>query len=90
VSYKASLTAALTSFYPRYGKVEGGDSITFSGIGFSENTEDYTILIDKIPCVASAANASSVTCTTGKRPGIVSPSMSIFIKGKGLVSLKGS
>ena len=83
------MTAALTSISPRYGRVEGGESVTFAGTGFSDQIGDYTILIDKIPCVATAATTTSVTCTTGKRPGIVSPSMSIYIAGKGYVSLKG-
>jgi hypothetical protein len=63
--------------------------VTFIGTDFSENINDYIILIDKIPCVATAANSTSVTCTTGKRPGIVKPSLSLYIVGKGFVSLKG-
>jgi len=74
---------------PRYGKVEGGTSVTFTGTAFSATMGDYTILIDKILCVVTEATSTSVTCTTGSRPGLHPSSLSIFISGKGLVSLKG-
>ena len=74
---------------PRYGNVEGGTSVTFTGTGFSATISDYTILIDKIVCAATAATTSSVTCTTGPRPGLHKSSLSIFILGKGSVSLSG-
>lgn len=63
--------------------------MTFVGTDFSTNIADYTIIIDGVACAATAANTTSVTCTTGKRPGIVKASLSIHIAGKGFVSLKG-
>jgi len=46
-------------------------------------------LIDKIECVATAANETSVTCTTGSRPGLHNSTLTIYIQGKGYVSLQG-
>ena len=40
----------LTSITPRYGKVEGGENISFAGTGFSNNIADYSIIIDGINC----------------------------------------
>lgn len=55
---------------PRFGNVKGGDSVTFEGQGFVDDPSKYTILLDEIPCIATAATVTSVTCTTGPRPGI--------------------
>lgn len=74
---------------PRHGSVTGGDSVTFSGTGFSDNVADYSIIIDGIVCEVTAATRSSVTCTTGKRPGLIESSLEIFIKDKGLVATQG-
>lgn len=74
---------------PRYGTVVGGDVVTFNGTGFSADTALYTITIDGINCPVSAANSTSVTCTTGKRPGLIPSSLQIYIEGQGLVSTQG-
>jgi hypothetical protein len=50
VTYNGSITPLLTSITPRYGKVEGGENITFVGTGFSSNIQDYSIIIDGINC----------------------------------------
>lgn len=86
VKFDGSITPLLTAVNPRYGTVTGGDLVTFSGVGFSTNTADYTITLDGINCPVTAASSTSVTCTTGKRPGLVPTSTVIFIAGNGLVS----
>lgn len=48
VTYHGDLTPLLESIEPRFGSVLGGDSITFSGTGFSSDTSLYTIIIDGI------------------------------------------
>jgi hypothetical protein len=48
VTYESDLTPLLESIEPRFGSVLGGDSITFSGTGFSSDTSLYTIIIDGI------------------------------------------
>ena len=88
-SYQGSITANLTSMSPRFGSVEGGASVTFTGTSFSSSTAAYTITIDGIACSVTAATSTSVTCTTGQRPGLVSSSLEIFISGQGLVSTGG-
>lgn len=67
----------------------GGDTITFTGFGFSQNKADYTISLDGIICNPVSATATSVSCVTGKRIGLIPTTTSIFIAGKGLVSTQG-
>lgn len=84
-----SLTPSLTSVSPRYGTVVGGDSVTFAGSQMSSDTSKYTILIDGIVCDPTAATTTSVTCTTGSRPGLIPTSLYIYIEGQGQVSNRG-
>jgi len=89
VSYVGADTAALTAISPRFGTVVGGTAVTFTGTDFSSDTSLYTITIDGIDCPVSAATTTSVTCTTGSRPGLVDTSLEIYITGKGKVSTRG-
>ena len=59
--------------------------MTFTGEKFSENTSDYTILFDGVPCSDVSASETSVTCTTGERTGAFEsdPELSMFISGVG-------
>jgi hypothetical protein len=86
VTYDATKTPLLTAINPRHGTVTGGDSVTFSGTGFSANTADYNVTLDGINCNVTAATTTSVTCTTNKRPGLHNSTTEIFIAGKGLVA----
>jgi hypothetical protein len=88
VTYAGASTPLLTYVSPRYAPVQGGDAVTFTGEDFSDQTADYTITIDGIDCEVTAATTTSVTCTTGPRPGIVVASLEINIAGKGLVALQ--
>lgn len=87
VTYSNAATPLLTSISPRFGTVKGGESITFTGTNFVSDHTKYSILIDKIPCVPTAATTTSVTCTTGSRPGIVpDTTLEINIDGYGKVA----
>ena len=77
MTYNGSITPLLSSITPRYGKVEGGENITFAGTGFSSSILDYNITIDGINCPVFAANSTQIQCTTGKRPGLKNSSLSI-------------
>jgi len=81
VEYQGSLTSNLEAISPRYGTVEGGDVVTFTGDNFVTDTSLYTITIDGIDCPVSAATSTSVTCTTGSRPGLVESSLELYIEG---------
>lgn len=50
----------MTSITPRYGKVEGGENISFAGTGFSSNILDYSIIIDGINCPVFNANSTLI------------------------------
>jgi hypothetical protein len=71
---------------PRFGSVQGGDAVTFSGSGFVTGNSKYRILIDGVECSVTSASTSSVRCTTGARTALVEPSIEIFIEGNGLVA----
>lgn len=86
VTYTSSLTPKLEAMNPRYGTVTGGTSVTFSGTNFVTDTTKYTIIIDRRNCSVTAATTTSVTCTTDHRPGLVSPSLEIYIDGYGYVA----
>jgi hypothetical protein len=92
VNYNTASTPFINSVSPRYGTVEGGTPVTFTGEGFTSTTSDYTILIDDVPCAVSAATTTSVTCTTGPRIGAWTkdPQLTISIAGKGLVAIQGN
>lgn len=86
IEYTNTLTTNLASISPRYGPVTGGTSVTFSGTNFPTSTGSYTITLDGINCPVSAANSTSVTCTTGSRPGLVATKTEILITGQGLIA----
>ena len=86
VTYSGTLTPLLEDVNPRYGTVTGGTSVTFTGTNFVTDTSLYTIIIDKRTCTVTAATRTSVTCTTDHRPGLISPSLEIYIDGMGYVS----
>jgi len=79
----------VTDISPRYGTVEGGDTITFTGTDFSTDTSDYTITIDGVDCPVDTATSTEVTCTSGARIGLVASSLSIYIEDYGYVALQG-
>jgi hypothetical protein len=86
VTYSDVKTALLYSMEPRYGTVTGGTSVTFNGTNFSDDISKYRIVIDGRNCTVTAANSTSVTCTTDHRPGLISPSLQIYIDDMGLIS----
>lgn len=86
VTYRSAITPLLKSISPRFGTVTGGTIVTFTGEDFSDQKDKYTIMIDKRECEIQSATATSVTCKTADRPGLVKSSLEILIDGKGLVS----
>ena len=91
VTYDAASTPVLTSMSSRFGSVLGGDSVTFTGTGFSTSATT-TVTIDNRVCTvdAGAASITGITCTTSDKPYVPDePKLEIFIEGKGLVATKG-
>ena len=80
----------LTSIWPRFGNVIGGDIVTFSGIGFVSDITKYTVAIDEEPCTVTSANSTAFQCITSKRPGLYpNPILDIKIAGMGSVATQG-
>lgn len=86
--FKGTLTPLLTAILPRYGTVTGGTVVTFTGTGFSSVISENSIVIDEVPCVITAATATSIICTTGKRPGLRTSRLDIKVANKGSVALQ--
>ncbi len=87
VTYTSTLTPYLTSISPRYGTVEGGTSVTFTGTNFPTSTSDVTINIDERACTVTSATSTQIVCTTSNRPGLFpDTSLEFVINGKGNVA----
>ena len=82
------MTPLLTAISPRYGTVTGGTKVTFTGTGFSSVATENSIVIDGIPCIVDTASATSIECTTGKRPGLRTSRLDIKVANKGSVALQ--
>ena len=50
VTYTSTLTPFLRTITPRYGRVTGGEVVTFAGDNFSNDITQYSILIDGRKC----------------------------------------
>ena len=65
--------------------------MTFTGTNLSTVESAYTILLDEVECIVTAASESSVSCTTQARIGAFSddPSIEVEISGIGLTTTVG-
>jgi len=89
VSFANTHTPVLTSMSTRFGSVLGGESVTFTGTGFSDSAVT-TVTIDNRSCSVTAKTTTAITCTTANKPYKAdTPKLEIFITGKGLVATKG-
>ena len=90
VTYSESATPYLDAITPRFGSEKGGESVVFTGAGFSGNP---SVLIDDRECTVTAYTSTSITCTTADKPSdLISeehPSLEIDIDGVGKVATRG-
>ena len=90
IMYKTTLTPKITDIVPRFGAVEGNEDIKFVGEDFpaSAAKEDFTIIIDDVPCEVKTVAAKEVVCTTGPRIGKweQEPKLEFSIKNLGNVA----
>jgi len=89
VTFDAAVTPVLTSMSDRFGTVNGLESVTFYGTGFS-GTAVTTVLIDERPCSVTAQSTTEITCTTADKPYMPDePRLVIHIDGVGNVATRG-
>ena len=82
VTYQDSASSVITGISPRYGTYKGGETVTFTGTGFSTTTSEATVTIDGITCTVTSATSTQIQCTTGARPTINSnPSTILTFSG---------
>ena len=86
MTFDSAQTPNLTAISPRFGTVQGGEPITFTGTGFPTAVEDINITIDGKDCAVQTATETQVVCLTSKRPGYVSSSLVMSVKDKGYVA----
>jgi hypothetical protein len=60
----------LDSVSPRFGTVEGGTELTYTGSNFGSVVADVTVLLDDIECSVTSVTDTEIKCTTGSRPGL--------------------
>lgn len=89
VKFDSAVTPNLTAISPRFGTVQGGEPITFTGTGFPTEVTDINIIIDGKVCAVQTVTETQVVCLTAKRPGYVSSSLTIYVKDKGYVATSG-
>jgi hypothetical protein len=87
VIYVVSDTPYLTSISPRWGSVEGGTTVTFTGEHMSNNVADISIKIDNVVCAVQTASRTEVTCITGSRIGAwnEAPRLEMTVSGGNIV-----
>jgi len=90
VTYSDAGTPSLnegSGVMPRYGSVLGGETVTFTGQGF---TATATVSIDGRPCTVVTQSATEITCTTANKPYVPGePTLMINIGGAGAVATRG-
>ena len=90
VTYSYKQTPKITGLNKRYISWRGGDELTISGEGFGSTPSHVNVTIDGIECKVTASVDNSITCLTGKRAQLVSPStLNVLIKGKGYAENQG-
>ena len=86
VTYTAAQTPLLTDITPRFGSVLGGETVTLTGINFS-NTALTTVKFDNRVCTVITQTSTQITCNTSDKPYVPdTPKVEIFIDGFGLVA----
>jgi hypothetical protein len=93
VTYSVQSTPYVTAISPRWGTVEGGTTVTFTGDGFPASSLDYSITIDGVACADIAVSSQfEVTCVTGPRVNAwnAPPSLEMEVAGLGKVATQGN
>ena len=89
VTFDQAFTPVLTSMNKRFGSVLGGDSLTFTGTGFSPS-ETTKIKIDNRACTVTSQSGSEISCTTSNKPYVPDePTLEINIANFGNVATQG-
>ena len=60
VTYKDSASSVVSGISPRYGTYKGGETVTFTGTGFSTTTSEATVTIDGITCTVTSATSTQI------------------------------
>lgn len=73
----------------RFASVLGGETIVFTGTGFSSSAVT-TVTIDNRACTVSAKTTTTITCKTSNKPYVAdTPKLVINIDGIGNVATQG-
>lgn len=89
VTFSGDKTAVLDKIEPRWGAVEGGETLTLTGSGFTTVLADISIVLDQVKCEVLTATETKITCRSGPRTGIRKSTLEMSIVGFGKVSTQG-
>ncbi|CAF4657274.1 unnamed protein product [Rotaria sp. Silwood1] len=83
-TYRANLTATVTSVSPARGGTGGGTTITINGTNFPTSINSVAVTIAGTPCSVRTISTTSITCETRSHPysSIRAPVM-VYINGSG-------
>ncbi|CAF3294041.1 unnamed protein product [Rotaria sp. Silwood2] len=83
-TYRANLTATVTSVSPARGGTGGGTTITINGTNFPTSINSVVVTIAGTPCSVRTISTTSITCETGSHPysSVRAPVM-VYINGSG-------
>jgi hypothetical protein len=60
MNYNEDITPYLDAVTPRFGSERGGETVTFTGVGFSGTP---TVIIDDLECTGVTFTSTQITCT---------------------------
>ncbi|CAF4012065.1 unnamed protein product [Rotaria sp. Silwood2] len=83
-TYKANLTAIVTSVSPTRGGTGGGTRITINGNNFPASANAVTVTIAESSCSLQTVTTTSITCETGSyQYSSVRAQVKVFVNGNG-------
>ena len=90
IDVDVAMSPKLTNVSPNRGGSAGGTRVTLTGVNFSSNADDLTVVIKGVPCPIKSASETEIICETDAYRGEKIPVIpEIFVKGAGYAFAPG-
>ena len=87
IGVDVSMSPKLTNVSPNRGGSAGGTRVTLTGVNFSSNVDDLSVVIKGVPCPIKSASETEIICETDAYRGEKVPVIpQVFVKGAGYAS----
>ena len=84
IGVDVSMSPKLTNVSPNRGGSAGGTRVTLTGVNFSSNVDDLSVVIKGVPCPIKSASETEITCETDAYRGEKVPVIpQVFVEGAG-------